>query len=123
MSFVDFARSRATVRTLQYAMNREHLLEYQKQWQKENHDVYIQYQKNYYQKTKEQKKEKYNMRVHCHCCKKDVRRGSLSVHCKTKKHVMAESKLLLCNTDPATKYGIADNFDDEQIVYQPFRLQ
>lgn len=123
MSFVDFARSRATVRTLQYAMNREHLLEYQKQWQKENHDVYIKYQKNYYQKTKEQKKEKYNMRVYCVCCKKDVRRGSLSVHCKTKKHVLAQSKLLLSNTNPATRTGIADDFDDEQIVFRPFRLQ
>lgn len=123
MSFFELAPARAPIRTLQYAMNREHLLEYQKQWQIENHDVYIDYQKNYYQKTKEQKKEKYNMRVHCVCCKKDVRRGSLSVHCKTKKHVLAQSKLLLDNTDPATKIGIADNFDDEQIVFQPFRLQ
>ena len=123
MSLFELAPARAPIRTLQYAMNREHLLEYQKQWQIENHDVYIDYQKNYYQKTKEQKKEKYNMRVHCVCCKKDVRRGSLSVHCKTKKHVLAQSKLLLNNTDPATKIGIADNFDDEQIVFQPFRLQ
>jgi hypothetical protein len=115
MSFVDMMPVRAPIKTVQYALNREHLLEYQKQWQKENHEVYIDYQKEYYQKTKEQKKEKYNVLVMCDCCKKNVRRGAMSVHRKTKKHVLAEAKLLI----PTALLAKDMELDGETIVFKP----
>jgi hypothetical protein len=79
-----------TCKTIRYIEHREEMLAYQKKYHEENHDAFIQYQKAYYQRTKEAKKERYNVLVHCDCCKKDVRRGAIANHRKTKKHIRNE---------------------------------
>ena len=79
-----------TCKTIRYIEHREEMLAYQKKYHEENHDAFIQYQKAYYQRTKEAKKERYNVLVHCDCCKKDVRRGAVANHRKTKKHIRNE---------------------------------
>jgi hypothetical protein len=113
MSFVDTEPIYAHIKTARYAENRDHLLEYQKQWQQKNHDKFIQYQKDYYNKTKDIKKEQYNMLIHCDCCNKDVRRGSISVHRKSKKHMLRSADMLLHKPIAALA------FEDETIVYIP----
>ena len=80
-----------TCKTIRYIEHREEMLAYQKKYHEENHDAFIQYQKAYYQRTKEAKKERYNVLVHCDCCKKDVRRGAIANHRKTKKHIRNEA--------------------------------
>ena len=80
-----------TCKTIRYIEHREEMLAYQKKYHEENHDAFIQYQKAYYQRTKEAKKERYNVLVHCDCCKKDVRRGAIANHRKTKKHIRSEA--------------------------------
>ena len=80
-----------TCKTIRYIEHREEMLAYQKKYHEENHDAFIQYQKAYYQRTKEAKKERYNVLVHCECCKKDVRRGAIANHRKTKKHIRSEA--------------------------------
>jgi len=84
------AKGEVTYKTLRYIEHREEMLAYQKRYHEENHDAFLQYQKEYYQRTKEAKKERYNMLVHCDCCKKDVRRGAIANHRKTKKHMRNE---------------------------------
>ena len=80
-----------TYKTIRYIEHREEMLAYQKRYHEENHDAFLQYQKAYYQRTKEAKKERYNVLVHCDCCKKDVRRGAIVNHRKTKKHMRSEA--------------------------------
>jgi hypothetical protein len=80
-----------TYKTIRYIEHREEMLAYQKRYHEENHDAFLQYQKAYYQRTKEAKKERYNVLVHCDCCKKDVRRGAIANHRKTKKHIRSEA--------------------------------
>jgi hypothetical protein len=85
------AKGDVTCKTIRYIEHREEMLAYQKKYHEENHDAFIQYQKAYYQRTKEAKKERYNVLVHCDCCKKDVRRGAIANHRKTKKHIRNEA--------------------------------
>ena len=85
------AKGDVTCKTIRYIEHREEMLAYQKKYHEENHDAFIQYQKAYYQRTKEAKKERYNVLVHCDCCKKDVRRGAIANHRKTKKHIRSEA--------------------------------
>ena len=85
------AKGEVTCKTIRYIEHREEMLAYQKKYHEENHDAFIQYQKAYYQRTKEAKKERYNVLVHCDCCKKDVRRGAIANHRKTKKHIRNEA--------------------------------
>jgi len=85
------AKGEVTYKTIRYIEHREEMLAYQKKYHEENHDAFLQYQKEYYQRTKEAKKERYNMLVHCDCCKKDVRRGAIANHRKTKKHMRNEA--------------------------------
>ena len=85
------AKGDVTYKTIRYIEHREEMLAYQKKYHEENHDAFIQYQKAYYQRTKEAKKERYNVLVHCDCCKKDVRRGAIANHRKTKKHIRNET--------------------------------
>jgi hypothetical protein len=85
------AKGDVTYKTIRYIEHREEMLAYQKKYHEENHDAFIQYQKAYYQRTKEAKKERYNVLVHCDCCKKDVRRGAIANHRKTKKHIRSEA--------------------------------
>jgi hypothetical protein len=127
-----------TYKTLRYIEHREEMLAYQKRYHEENHDAFLQYQKAYYQRTKEAKKERYNMLVHCDCCKKDVRRGAIANHRKTKKHMRSEAAYgkaepneaaygkaepneAACGNEAA--YGKAEPneaVDGEVIVYAPY---
>jgi hypothetical protein len=84
------AKGDVTCKTIRYIEHREEMLAYQKRYHEENHDAFLQYQKEYYQRTKEAKKERYNVLVHCDCCQKDVRRGAIANHRKTKKHMRNE---------------------------------
>jgi len=122
-----------TCKTIRYIEHREEMLAYQKKYHEENHDAFIQYQKAYYQRTKEAKKERYNVLVHCDCCKKDVRRGAIANHRKTKKHIRNEEA---SNKEASNKeaYGNAEPneaacgktvdgnevVDGEVIVYTPY---
>ena len=123
-----------TYKTIRYIEHREEMLAYQKRYHEENHDAFIQYQKAYYQRTKEAKKERYNVLVHCDCCKKDVRRGAIANHRKTKKHIRNEEASNKATSNEAT-YGKAEPsneaacgktvdgneaLDGEVIVYAPY---
>jgi hypothetical protein len=90
MTQVQGEAQTVTYKTVRYIEHREEMLAYQKRYHEENHDAFLQYQKEYYQRTKEAKKERYNVLVHCDCCKKDVRRGAIANHRKTKKHMRNE---------------------------------
>jgi len=127
------AKGDVTCKTIRYIEHREEMLAYQKKYHEENHDAFIQYQKAYYQRTKEAKKERYNVLVHCDCCKKDVRRGAIANHRKTKKHIRNEEA---SNAEPSeASYGKAEPsneaacgkavdgneaVDGEVIVYTPY---
>jgi hypothetical protein len=106
-----------TYKTIRYIEHREEMLAYQKRYHEENHDAFLQYQKAYYQRTKEAKKERYNVLVHCDCCKKDVRRGAIANHRKTKKHMRNEA----AHTEEACgKAEPNEALDGEVIVYVPY---
>ena len=122
-----------TCKTIRYIEHREEMLAYQKKYHEENHDAFIQYQKAYYQRTKEAKKERYNVLVHCDCCKKDVRRGAIANHRKTKKHIRneaaygnAEPNEAACGkavpNEAACGKVVDENeaVDGEVIVYMPY---
>ena len=127
-----------TCKTIRYIEHREEMLAYQKKYHEENHDAFIQYQKAYYQRTKEAKKERYNVLVHCDCCKKDVRRGAIANHRKTKKHIRNEAAHSEASNSEASHneeaYGKAvpneaacgkvvdgnEAVDGEVIVYMPY---
>ncbi len=117
-----------TYKTIRYIEHREEMLAYQKRYHEENHDAFLQYQKAYYQRTKEAKKERYNVLVHCDCCKKDVRRGAIANHRKTKKHIRNEEA---SNKAACGKAGSSEDahcktvdgneaVDGEVIVYAPY---
>jgi len=138
------AKGEVTYKTIRYIEHREEMLAYQKKYHEENHDAFIQYQKAYYQRTKEAKKERYNVLVHCDCCKKDVRRGAIANHRKTKKHIRSEAahneeasnEAAYGNAEPSeATYGKAEpsteaacgktvdgneEVDGEVIVYMPY---
>jgi len=97
-----------TYKTLRYIEHREEMLAYQKRYHAENHDAFLQYQKAYYQRTKEAKKERYNVLVHCDCCKKDVRRGAIVNHRKTKKHMRSEATYGKAEPSNEATYGKAE---------------
>ena len=115
-------------KTLRYIEHREEMLAYQKRYHEENHDAFLQYQKEYYQRTKEAKKERYNMLVHCDCCKKDVRRGAIANHRKTKKHMRNEASHNEAACGKAEPNEAAcgkavdgnEEVDGEVIVYAPY---
>lgn len=126
------AKGDVTYKTVRYIEHREEMLAYQKKYHEENHDAFIQYQKAYYQRTKEAKKERYNVLVHCDCCKKDVRRGAIANHRKTKKHIRNEEA---SNAEPSEASHTEDAsneaacgktvdeneaVDGEVIVYTPY---
>lgn len=111
------AQGEVTCKTIRYIEHREEMLAYQKRYHEENHDAFIQYQKAYYQRTKEAKKERYNVLVHCDCCKKDVRRGAIANHRKTKKHIRNEEA---SNAEPSKAVDGNEAVDGEVIVYVPY---
>jgi len=86
-----------------YEEKREELIEYQKNHHNDNREEYIDYQKKYYQETKDKKKkyqeenkdkiiERRDARIMCECgC--EVKRGSISNHRKTEKHINKLNKL------------------------------
>ena len=123
------AKGEVTYKTVRYIEHREEMLAYQKRYHEENHDAFIQYQKAYYQRTKEAKKERYNVLVHCDCCKKDVRRGAIANHRKTKKHIRSEashneeaSNKAETSNEAACGKAVDGNeaVDGEVIVYTPY---
>jgi hypothetical protein len=129
------AKGDVTCKTIRYIEHREEMLAYQKKYHEENHDAFIQYQKAYYQRTKEEKKERYNVLVHCDCCKKDVRRGAIANHRKTKKHIRSEASHneAACGNEEASNEAGPSNeaacgkavdgneqVDGEVIVYVPY---
>ena len=122
-----------TYKTIRYIEHREEMLAYQKRYHEENHDAFLQYQKAYYQRTKEAKKERYNVLVHCDCCKKDVRRGAIANHRKTKKHIRSEaSHSEASHSEEASNKATSNEaacgktvdgneaLDGEVIVYAPY---
>jgi hypothetical protein len=118
------AKGDVTCKTIRYIEHREEMLAYQKKYHEENHDAFIQYQKAYYQRTKEAKKERYNVLVHCDCCKKDVRRGAIANHRKTKKHIRNEEASNEAGPSNEAACGKAvdgnEQVDGEVIVYVPY---
>ena len=97
---------------LYYNKHRETILKYQKDYNEKNHVTYLQNQKNYYQRTKDNKIKQSQTRVHCDYCKKDLNKGSLCDHNKSKIHQKNKQIYLLSNSTYETVEG-------ENIVYKP----
>jgi hypothetical protein len=97
---------------LYYNKHRETILKYQKDYHEKNHVTYLQNQKNYYQRTKANKMKLSQTKVHCDCCKKDLNKGSIWDHNKTKIHLKNKLIYLLTNSTYETVEG-------EIIVYKP----
>jgi len=114
-------------KTTRYANHREDMLAYQKKYHQDNHDTFLQYQKEYYQRTKEAKKERSNVMVICDCCQKELRRGAISGHRKTKKHLRNEAtynaamNLVGLYESTSVKILDTDQVEGEVIVYKPFQ--
>ena len=71
-----------------YYKNRERKLEYQKKYNKEQGDKIKNYNKDYYQKRREEILEKAKTKIICECgC--DVQLFNMNSHKKTKKHLRA----------------------------------
>ena len=117
-------------KTIRYATHRIEMLAYQKKYHDDNRDTFLQYQKEYYQRTKEAKKERYNTLVNCTCCQKQIRRGAISGHCNTKKHLRNEATynavrnpIVIPDTASVKTLDTPDDHvEGEFIVYKPFRL-
>jgi hypothetical protein len=76
-----------------YYRNRERKLEYQKKYNKEQGDKIKNYNKDYYQKRREEILEKAKMKITCDCgC--EVQLFNMNSHKKTKKHSKALQRLL-----------------------------
>ena len=76
-----------------YYRNRERKLEYQKKYNKEQGDKIKNYNKDYYQKRREEILEKAKMKITCDCgC--EVQLFNMNSHKKTKKHAKALQRLL-----------------------------
>jgi len=76
-----------------YYRNRERKLEYQKKYNKEQGDKIKNYNKDYYQKRREEILEKAKMKIICDCgC--EVQLFNMNSHKKTKKHAKALKRVL-----------------------------
>ena len=76
-----------------YYRNRERKLEYQKKYNKEQGDKIKNYNKDYYQKRREEILEKAKTKITCECgC--EVQLFNMNSHKKTKKHTKALQRLL-----------------------------
>jgi hypothetical protein len=76
-----------------YYRNRERKLEYQKKYNKEQGDKIKNYNKDYYQKKREEILEKAKTKITCDCgC--EVQLFNMNSHKKTKKHAKALQRLL-----------------------------
>ena len=76
-----------------YYRNRERKLEYQKKYNKEQGDKIKNYNKDYYQKRREEILEKAKTKITCDCgC--EVQLFNMNSHKKTKKHAKALQRLL-----------------------------
>ena len=69
-----------------YYANRLERIEYQKQYHLENHDKFLYYKKNYYEKNKPRLLEDRSQKVLC-SCNKLILKGNLSTHIKTNLHL------------------------------------
>ena len=76
-----------------YYRNRDRKLEYQKKYNKEQGDKIKNYNKDYYQKRREEILEKAKTKITCDCgC--EVQLFNMNSHKKTKKHAKALQRLL-----------------------------
>ena len=76
-----------------YYRNRERKLEYQKNYNREQGDKIKNYNKDYYQKRREEILEKAKTKITCECgC--EVQLFNMNSHKKTKKHAKALQRLL-----------------------------
>ena len=76
-----------------YYRNRERKLEYQKKYNKEQGDKIKNYNKDYYQKRREEILEKAKTKITCECgC--EVQLFNMNSHKKTKKHAKALQRVL-----------------------------
>jgi len=115
MSTITEATSTREIKTARYIKHRDEMLEYQKRYNAENHDTYVNYQKEYYQRTKEKKKARYNTTFQCEYCDKPVRKGSYAVHCRTKLHIRNK-----CTVKMPLVAALDDDVSEwEVIVYVP----
>ena len=82
------AHDHADVKNGYYYRNREKKLEYQKNYNREQGDKIKNYNKDYYQKRREEILEKAKTKITCECgC--EVQLFNMNSHKKTKKHVKA----------------------------------
>ena len=77
-------------KSTRYDNNRDECLKYQKQYNADNHDTYLTYQKAYYQRTKAEKNSK---TFYCDYCDKFMGKGSYTVHCRSQKHIRNKCKV------------------------------
>jgi hypothetical protein len=98
---------------LYYIENREKMLKYQKGYNEKNRITLSQKQKNYYQRTKVNKLKLYQTIVHCEYCKKDITKGGLWGHNKSKKHLKNKHNYYLFT------FSTYEKVEGETIVYKP----
>ena len=65
----------------------DNMLDYQNRYHAENNDTYMNNQKEYHHRTKENNKEGYTKTVHCEYCNKYMRKHSYSLHSRSKSHI------------------------------------
>ena len=76
-----------------YYRNRERKLEYQKKYNREQGDKIKNYNKDYYQKRREEILEKAKIKIMCDCgC--EVQLFNMNSHKKTKKHAKALQRVM-----------------------------
>ena len=95
-----------------YNEHREKMLNWQKGYHEQNHDTYLQNQKIYYQRTKVNKLKLAKTIVHCEYCKKDMTKGGLWGHNKSKNHLKNKQNYLLT-------ISTYEKVEGETIVYKP----
>ena len=100
---------------LYYNKHRETILKYQKDYNEKNHVTYLQNQKNYYQRTKVNKLNLAKTIVHCEYCKKDMTKGGLWGHNKSKMHLKNKHNYLLT-------ISTYEKIEGETIVHMPWKF-
>jgi hypothetical protein len=72
-----------------YEDNKNKVLNYQKEYREINKDKMNERNKEYYEANKEDIQLKNSQKIYCDCCKVNIRKGDISRHYKSNKHIKA----------------------------------
>jgi hypothetical protein len=81
-------RDKIQEQTKEYRIdNKKQIQEQTKEYRNKNRDKINEIAKQYYIKNKERISEKYKVKIKCQFCKREIRKGDISKHNKTKRHL------------------------------------